>query len=244
MPEPENPTDDNSETKLIYEYIRDGISYYRIYEEKNGVRWQAGLPPVDEIEFGEDEEDPDYDPDKEYDPEGWRICSDTITWAQIVWLRRHPEHDFGRNVEEWDMAFQAQMARAELANPTPRPPANPAGLKPEVVRELALSLPGAQERDMFGHPAFWVDRVFAILWPQERWVHLTLTVELQQQLIDRAPHIYSPAPPLPNEPANFHNWSKTGATQVDLDTISREEMLAALKLAHSLALPTELVWPK
>lgn len=99
---------------------------------------------------------------------------------------------------------------------------------PEEVRELALSLEGAQERDHFGQPSFRVERIFATLWPPQNWVHLMLTPEMQHELVAEAPTIFSQIP---------NKWGQNGATRAALENISRDEMLAVLTLAHGLALP-------
>jgi hypothetical protein len=99
-----------------------------------------------------------------------------------------------------------------------------------TVRELALSLPGTQERDHCGIPSFRVRRIYATLWEEGRFVNLQLTPEMQHELIADAPEIFSQ---LPNK------WGLNGSTEVKLDTINREEMYTVLKLAWSLAQPFE-----
>ena len=101
-------------------------------------------------------------------------------------------------------------------------------LTPQEVRELALSLEGAQERDHFGQPSFRVERIFATLWPEQNWVHLMLTPEMQHELVAEAPSIFSQIP---------NKWGEKGATRANLERISRDEMLAVLILAYGLALP-------
>lgn len=56
-------------------------------------------------------------------------------------------------------------------------------LTPQDVRELALCLEGTQERDHVGIPSFRVRRIYATLWPDQNWVHLFLTPEMQHELI-------------------------------------------------------------
>jgi len=101
-------------------------------------------------------------------------------------------------------------------------------LEPETVRELALSLEGTEERDHCGIPSFRYRVIYATLWIEERGVNLMLTPEMQHELVADAPEIFSQ---LPNK------WGLNGATRVNLDKISREEMLTVLKLAWGLAQP-------
>lgn len=101
-------------------------------------------------------------------------------------------------------------------------------LTPQEVRELALSLDGTQERDHFGQPSFRVERIFATLWPEQNWVHLMLTPEMQHELVAEAPDIFAQVP---------NKWGENGATRAGLEHISRDEMLAVLTLAHGLAAP-------
>lgn len=228
MSEPENPE------KLVpaEEYIVDGVSYYKVYEIE-GQRYQVGLPPVEEIEG----EDAVFDPNE--DPEGWRIYADVIDYKQIAWLRHHPEHDFGHYVARWDEYHEESAVFGKEDQLSQYLASNRSTFNPQEVRELALSLPGAHERELGGHPAFFVERVFAIVWPQQEWVHVLLTVEMQRDLMAKAPHTYSPVP----KTCKTDRWGESGATRVSLEHITREEMLAVLTMAHSLALPTELVFP-
>jgi hypothetical protein len=179
----------------------------------------------------------EFDPNE--DPDGWRIYADAIDCEQIDWLRRHPQHDFGNYVTKWDEWYEEWYAGLQAQEQSRRVFSNPAVLTAQEVRELALSLPETRERELAGHPAFYVARVFAIVWPQQHWVHLLLTVKMQRELVARAPHIFSV--PLQNEK---DKWGESGATRVDLSQISREEMLAVLTMAHGLALHTELVFPE
>jgi hypothetical protein len=101
-------------------------------------------------------------------------------------------------------------------------------IEPEVVRELALSLEGSEERDHCGIPSFRYRVIYATLWIEERYVHLMLTPEMQHELVRDAPEIFSQVP---------NKWGLNGATRVNLNTVTREEMMAVLKLAWELAKP-------
>ncbi len=101
-------------------------------------------------------------------------------------------------------------------------------IEPEAVRELALSLEATEERDHCGIPSFRCRIIYATLWIEERAVNLMLTPEMQHELVADAPEIFSQ---LPNK------WGLNGVTRVNLDMISREEMLTVLRLAWGLAQP-------
>ncbi|RYG72564.1 MmcQ/YjbR family DNA-binding protein, partial [bacterium] len=81
-------------------------------------------------------------------------------------------------------------------------------ITPEVVRELAMSLSGTEERDHCGIPSFRVRKIYATLWPDDNWVHLMLSPEMQHELIAESPGIFQQ---LPNK------WGLNGATRVFLD---------------------------
>ena len=98
----------------------------------------------------------------------------------------------------------------------------------QAVRELAMSLPGTEERDHCGIPSFRVRKIYATLWPDDNFVNLHLTPEMQHELVADAPEIFSQ---LPNK------WGLSGSTRVELSKITREEMLNALRLAWSTAQP-------
>ena len=66
--------------------------------EENGVLYQIGLPPIEEIEAAEGEYIEAAEP---HDPEGWRYYSDVMTPEQIEWMR-HNRHVTDEQDEEED----------------------------------------------------------------------------------------------------------------------------------------------
>ena len=103
----------------------------------------------------------------------------------------------------------------------------------ETVRELALSLPGAEEHAHWGRPSFRVrDRIFATLWPEEQRVVLKLSPDDQAALIALHPEAFSPVP---------GGWGARGATNVRLPEIEREDLMDALETAWRGVAPKRLV---
>jgi hypothetical protein len=52
---------------------------------------------------------------------------------------------------------------------------------------------------------------------------LTLSPELQEELVDAAPEVYSPVP---------GGWGRMGSTRVDLSTVTVEEARRGLEIAR------------
>lgn len=98
--------------------------------------------------------------------------------------------------------------------------------KMEMVRELALALPGASEQDHFGRPSFRVGkRIFATLWPKEGKAMVKLTGAQQADFEEEYPGTFARVP---------GHWGMQGATFVML-TGEKKVTKAALRRALRMA---------
>jgi hypothetical protein len=103
----------------------------------------------------------------------------------------------------------------------------------ETVRELALALPKVEEHDHWGHPSFRVkNKIFATLWPDKHRVMVKLDPTDQAALVAHGPETYSPVP---------GGWGDRGATFVELQRISQDDLHKALTLAWRRVAPTLLI---
>ncbi|HTE16936.1 MAG TPA: MmcQ/YjbR family DNA-binding protein [Armatimonadota bacterium] len=99
----------------------------------------------------------------------------------------------------------------------------------DIARELALSLPGADEHEHWGRPSFRVrKRIFATLWPDEQHAVLMLSPDDQAALIALHPEAFSPVP---------GGWGARGATSVRLGQVEREELMDVLETAWRRVAP-------
>jgi predicted DNA-binding protein (MmcQ/YjbR family) len=93
----------------------------------------------------------------------------------------------------------------------------------ETARQLALSLPGTEEYDHFGKPAFRANgRTFATLWMQEQ--RMMVKLSLMDQSVFSAfdpPAIY----PVPNK------WGLQGCTFFELKATRKDMLTDALTTA-------------
>ncbi len=95
------------------------------------------------------------------------------------------------------------------------------------MREFALELPEAQEMSHFGHPDFRVkNRIFATLWPAQRYAVLRLTKEDQGAALLSNPQIFTIPP----------GAGRGGWTRVDLSRVEEGEFRLLLRKAWA-ALP-------
>lgn len=73
-------------------------------------------------------------------------------------------------------------------------------------RKLALALPEATEGEHMNHPDFRVaGKIFATVWPDDRWGVVKLTVEEQSTVCASEPSVYQPVQ---------GGWGRAGATKV------------------------------
>ena len=90
------------------------------------------------------------------------------------------------------------------------------------VRKLALSLEGTTEHPHFDRTAFKVRRIYATLAADRKSLNLNLTPEEQEFKTLLAPEIFTPI---------GNKWGTSGWTTVDLKTIGKAELKAALEMA-------------
>ena len=104
----------------------------------------------------------------------------------------------------------------------------------DEFREIALSLPDAFEKAHVGHPDFRVKggKIFATLsYPDERFGVLILTTGEQGELVGRYPEMFEPVKGA---------WGKRGSTQVVLNSVRRDVLESAMKMAWTNAAPVRL----
>ncbi len=96
------------------------------------------------------------------------------------------------------------------------------------LRDLALALPGTSDYPHFDRTAFRTKRVFATLAPDGLTANLLLSPDEQALKCEVAPEAFQPHP---------SKWGAHGWTLTVLSALSREELAAALALAHARSLP-------
>lgn len=95
----------------------------------------------------------------------------------------------------------------------------------ETAREIALSLPGAEEHEHWGRPAFSVrKKIFATVWPVEKKVVLKLSIVDQSVYTQMDKSIFFPVE---------GGWGRQGATYVDLSKVNKTVFKEAIKKAWS-----------
>jgi hypothetical protein len=91
----------------------------------------------------------------------------------------------------------------------------------DMVRKIALALPGAEETDHFGRPSFRVaGKIFATLWPKEKRAVLKLPADHQVMLCEADPAAFSPA-----------RWGKLVWTFVELPRVDRGQLEGLVAIA-------------
>lgn len=99
-------------------------------------------------------------------------------------------------------------------------------------RELALSLPEAEEREHMGHPDFRVGgKIFASLGPGEAWGMVKLTPDQQTTFVRTERAVFQPV---------NGAWGRKGATKVVLGPASEPSVRQALALAWRHTAPKKL----
>ena len=97
---------------------------------------------------------------------------------------------------------------------------------PEAFRRLALSLPGAEQREHMDHPDFRADgHIFATLgYPDEKWAMVKLTPEQQAEFVKKEPEAFTPVK---------GKWGLRGATHVRLRSAESKSVKKALEMARA-----------
>ena len=99
-------------------------------------------------------------------------------------------------------------------------------------RKLALRLPEAVEQSHMGHPDFRVGgKIFATLWPDEKWGMVKLTPEQQAEFMRAAPTMFEPIKGA---------WGARGATKVNLPRAKAAFVRPALVAAWKNTAPKKL----
>lgn len=97
-----------------------------------------------------------------------------------------------------------------------------------TATNLALALPGVEERDHWGKPSYRVDgRIFATLHPADRRMVVKLPVDERMALTDLDPDTVRAAPGA---------WGRQGWTFVELARADRRQVARLLQIAHDLVL--------
>jgi hypothetical protein len=100
-----------------------------------------------------------------------------------------------------------------------------------AARNIALSMPGAEERQHHGHPDFRVrNRIFATLWPREDRAVLKLSLVDQAALLKSSPRTFS-----------TNAWSHQGWTNVHLQHIPETRFRELVEKAWRRIAPKKLV---
>jgi hypothetical protein len=103
---------------------------------------------------------------------------------------------------------------------------------PNQVRDLALGLPGVQERETWGHPTFRVrDRIFVGLAADGLSVSVKTSKEEQAALLATDPATFSPAPYV-----GRHGW-----VAIQLDRVDSAELQELVLEAWRRTAPKGLV---
>ena len=96
----------------------------------------------------------------------------------------------------------------------------------EMLRRLALALPGATEVVHFDRAAFRARVIFAVLAPDGTTATLKFTPEEQEFRRTLAPDAFAPTPDA---------WGRQGWTRATLAALSEAELAAALEVAWKTA---------
>ena len=96
----------------------------------------------------------------------------------------------------------------------------------EVIR-LAMSLPGTEEHDHWGHRGFRVgENTYAVLWPQEAIAILKLSGDDQHALLSMDPYTFT-----------VDQWAEQGWTKILLKGITSGDFSDQIERAWRLVAP-------
>ena len=102
----------------------------------------------------------------------------------------------------------------------------------EDFRRIALSMPEATEASHMGHPDFRVGgKIFATIWPDEKWGMVKLTPEQQHDFVHDEPKIFAPVK---------GGWGRKGATSVHLEKADEATLHRAMTTAWRNTAPKKL----
>ena len=99
------------------------------------------------------------------------------------------------------------------------------------AREIALSMPEAEEGEHMNHPDFRVrKKIFATLWPDDGNAVVMLDPDSHAELMRENPHAFS-----------LNGWSKQGALTVHLERIGEAPFRSLVRESWSRKAPPSLV---
>lgn len=97
----------------------------------------------------------------------------------------------------------------------------------ETARQIALALPGTEEKDHFGRPSFRLkNKIFSTLWIKEHRMMVKLSPIDQSVFKTFDPDIFYPVP---------NKWGLNGATFVELAAVPEAMLRDALSTAWQAA---------
>lgn len=100
-----------------------------------------------------------------------------------------------------------------------------------TARNIALSMPEAEERQHHEHPDFRVkNKIFATLWPKEARAVVKLSLPEQKNLLKSSPRVFS-----------TNAWSRQGWTNVHLKHITAERFRDVVENSWRRVAPKRLV---
>ena len=103
-------------------------------------------------------------------------------------------------------------------------------ITPDGVRELALALPEAEEKEHWGRPSFRVrNKIFATLWENERRAVVKVPKEIQSALVASAPQTF------------FHPGNFQGVVGIELAHVEPDELKRLMIESWRLMAPRRLV---
>jgi hypothetical protein len=103
----------------------------------------------------------------------------------------------------------------------------------DEFRNLALDLPGSEERSHMDHPDFRVGgKIFATLGPGEEWAMVKLNPDQQSKFIEAEPEAFEPIK---------GSWGLKGATKVNLVAAREAGVVRALDTAWRNTAPKSLI---
>jgi hypothetical protein len=93
----------------------------------------------------------------------------------------------------------------------------------EAARQIAMALPGTEEKDHFGIPSFRANnRIFSTLWVKENRMMVKLPLIEQSVFNSFDPAVFYPVP---------NKWGLKGATFVELSKVRPDMLEDALSVA-------------
>src|ERR1051325_8842204 len=100
-------------------------------------------------------------------------------------------------------------------------------MTPDDFRRIALAFPETEERSHMNHPDFrFRGRIFATLSADEQWGMVKLSPEEQQNYLDAAPEVFTPA---------SGAWGRQGCTMVRLKSARKPMVRQAMETAWRAA---------